>query len=164
MAASGPIKELEIVRFRGQPYFVGRGSADPDEQRLVSSLTPDGAVFERFPGADLIDAAVEAMPGIGVRGFMTLNEYDSYYYDPMGTASLPVLRVEYADPQQTARTSATEWRLVLVPGRLASAAWNAARASSGFPQRSRCHPAIRSPYRVTRRFRVRWFRLWPSSR
>jgi hypothetical protein len=102
LAAAGPVKELDIVRFRGRPYFVGRGSADPAEPRLVSALTPNEGVFDRFPGADLIDAAVEAMPGVGVRGLMTLEEYDSYYYDRTGAASLPVLRVEYADPQETA--------------------------------------------------------------
>jgi hypothetical protein len=102
LVATGPIKELEIVRFRGLQYLVGRGGAGPAEPRLVSALTPSEGVFDRFPGADLIDAAVEAMPGVDVRGFMTLDEYDSYYYDRTGAAPLPVLRVEYADAQETA--------------------------------------------------------------
>jgi hypothetical protein len=30
-----------------------------------------------------------------------LQTYDGYYYDPRGARSLPVLRVRYADPQET---------------------------------------------------------------
>jgi hypothetical protein len=30
-----------------------------------------------------------------------LNEYDAYYYSQEGTKRLPVLRIRYADPQQT---------------------------------------------------------------
>ena len=102
LAAAGPLRELEIVRFRGEPYLVGRGGQGSAETRLVSAIAPQEGVFERFPPADLIDAAVEAMPGVGITDMVTLDEYDSYYYDRTGLAGLPVLRVTYADSRETA--------------------------------------------------------------
>jgi hypothetical protein len=47
------------------------------------------------------DLARAAMPGVPVRDSTWLTEYDGYYYNPSGTRSLPVLRVRYADPQET---------------------------------------------------------------
>ena len=41
------------------------------------------------------------MPGVPVEDATWLTEYDGYYYDSSGTRSLPVLRVRYADAQQT---------------------------------------------------------------
>jgi len=35
LAAAGPLRELEIVRFRGEPYLVGRGGQGSAETRLV---------------------------------------------------------------------------------------------------------------------------------
>ena len=96
---AGPLKQTEWVQFRGLPYLVGHDGA---AQRLVSATVPEEGVFDRFPSADLIDAAAEAMPGVGIRGIVSLEEYDSYYYDRTGAAGLPVLRVDYADPRETA--------------------------------------------------------------
>jgi hypothetical protein len=89
------------VRFRGRPYLLGHGGSPSGDAHIVSALTPGDGTFDRFPAADLIDAAAEAMPGVGVRELVTLDAYDSYYYDRTGSAPLPVLRVAYADPQQT---------------------------------------------------------------
>ncbi|MEQ1574702.1 MAG: hypothetical protein ABL993_10700 [Vicinamibacterales bacterium] len=35
------------------------------------------------------------------RDAMWLSEYDANYYSQKGTKSLPVLRIRYADPEQT---------------------------------------------------------------
>jgi hypothetical protein len=101
LASGGVLKEVEIVRFGGAPYFVGRGN-DPSRQLLVSALDPAGGFFDRFSSADVIDAAVAAMPGVGIREMTWLEEYDAYYYARNGEAPLPVLRVLYADAQNTA--------------------------------------------------------------
>jgi hypothetical protein len=42
------------------------------------------------------------MPGVGIREMTWLEEYDAYYYARNGEAPLPVLRVLYADAQNTA--------------------------------------------------------------
>ena len=102
MAASAPVHEIEIVQVRGRPYLVGREGRAGAEPRLLSAITPAAGVVDAVPVADLIDAAAEAMPGIGIREMVTLEEYDSYYYDRTGQAPLPVLKVAYADPQGTA--------------------------------------------------------------
>jgi hypothetical protein len=81
---------------------VGIGDAGPRAPLSVSARTPAEGVFERFPEADLIDAAARAMPGVGIRDMTWLDAYDSYYYDRSGSLSLPVLRVTYADAQGTA--------------------------------------------------------------
>jgi hypothetical protein len=102
LVAAGAAREIDVVRFRGEEYLVGAGDAGPSRTLLVSMRTPAEGVFERFADADVIDAAVEAMPGIGIRDLTWLDAYDPYYYDRSGSAPLPVLRVGYADPQETA--------------------------------------------------------------
>ncbi|MDH3206902.1 MAG: PepSY domain-containing protein [Gemmatimonadota bacterium] len=102
MAATGPVHEIEILQVRSRPYLVGREGRAGAEPRLVSATAPAAGVVDAVPVADLIDAAAEAMPGIGIRDMVTLEEYDSYYYDRTDQAPLPVLRVSYADPQETA--------------------------------------------------------------
>jgi hypothetical protein len=41
------------------------------------------------------------MPDVPVQDSEWLSEYDAYYYSQEGAKRLPVLRIRYADPQQT---------------------------------------------------------------
>jgi hypothetical protein len=111
-------KELELLRFRGEPYFIGyRPPPDynyeyeigshaeryepPREHLIVPAVTPEAGPFKRFDDATMWKIAQEAMPGIPMVDSAWLHEYDSYYYNQDGLRTLPVLRVRYDDPQQT---------------------------------------------------------------
>jgi len=102
LSVAGPVRSAELVRFGGTEYLVGTGDAGPSAPLAVSLRTPADGVFERFGDADLIDAASRAMPGVGIHDMTSLDAYDHYYYDRSGGLSLPVLRVTYADRQETA--------------------------------------------------------------
>jgi hypothetical protein len=111
-------KEIELLQFRGKPYFIGYcppasydfneevGSnseryAPPREHLIVSAIAPEQGTFKRFDDGTMWKIAQEAMPGVQVQDSTWLNEYDAYYYNQDGLRSLPVLRVRYADPQST---------------------------------------------------------------
>jgi hypothetical protein len=81
-AVSAP-RELEIAQFRGEPF-------------LFAHAPP-----VRFDRDALLAAAHDAMPNAAVADATWLAEYDSYYYDRDRALSLPVLRVRYADPNET---------------------------------------------------------------
>jgi hypothetical protein len=113
-------RELEVVQFRGEPYWAAdrplsaadaarwmhagllpRAARPVMERRYVSAAAPEDGVFSTFGRDAMPDIARAAMPGVPVRDEVWLDEYDGYYYDPRGSRSLPVLRVRYADPQET---------------------------------------------------------------
>jgi len=121
-------KELDVLQFQGEPYFIGArppapydyarevGSNDERNQRLerpehliVAALRPERGAFRRFPDDSMWTIAKAAMPDVPVRDAAWLTEYDAYYYDQYGNRPLPVLRVRYADDYGT-------W-LYLEPGR-----------------------------------------------
>ena len=111
-------KEIDVLQFRGEPYFVahrppepysyeeeiganeGRYEA-PREHLIVSALRPDRGTFSRFADERMWDVAKAAMPGVPMRDATWLQEYDAYYYDKDGRRPLPVLRVRYADAEST---------------------------------------------------------------
>jgi hypothetical protein len=120
--ASSAIKEVGLVQFRGEPYFVAyrpEATREPpggtataastataaDAPGLVSALAPEARPFARFSDEDVLAAARAAMPGVAVGDAIWLEEYDAYYYGRSYVAgsglTLPVLRVRYADPQKT---------------------------------------------------------------
>jgi hypothetical protein len=103
-AAAGPgIKELGIVQLLGSPYFVGYATAGPPH--LVSALSREGRPFARFSDSEMLEAARAAMPDQAVDDATWLTAYDAYYYGRSARFGagppLPVLRVRYADPQDT---------------------------------------------------------------
>ena len=121
-------KELDVLQFQGEPYFIGArppapydyarevGSNDERNQRLerpehliVAALRPERGAFRRFPDDSMWTIGKAAMPDVPVRDAAWLTEYDAYYYDQYGNRPLPVLRVRYADDYGT-------W-LYLEPGR-----------------------------------------------
>lgn len=93
-AFPSPVKEFDIVRFEGHDYALAA-------QGLVSIDEPH-RFQERF-GIDTIESAGPlAMPNVKIARSTWLSDYDAYYYDRDRRLSLPVLRVEYDDPQHTA--------------------------------------------------------------
>jgi hypothetical protein len=62
---------------------------------------PERGMFERFPVETLDAAARHAMGDTPVAESVWLDAYDGYYYDARGADPLPVLRIRYADPQET---------------------------------------------------------------
>jgi hypothetical protein len=87
-------KEMEITRFRGRYYAVAAGG-------IVSFDEPQYGARDQLPSDQMVGAADVAMTGVGIEGLAWLDDYDAYYYDRQRELSLPVLRVRYADPQQT---------------------------------------------------------------
>ena len=121
-------KELESMQFRGEPHWVAYRAPSRDEavqwmniglwpraarpqleHRYVSAVHPERGAFTSFGREAMPEIAQAAMPGVPVRDSEWIEEYDGYYYDPRGTRTLPVLRVRYADANET-------W-LYLDPGR-----------------------------------------------
>jgi hypothetical protein len=114
-------KELELVRFRGEPFLVAyrapsrpEGRATPSyqpssflspvvplEKRLVSALHPERGVLDTFDERSLVDAARAAMSGAALEDAARLDRYDAYYYDRGGALPLPVVRARFVDPRRT---------------------------------------------------------------
>jgi hypothetical protein len=106
--ASFAVKELELTRFRGEPYLVATGAGERSdrsppriEHRLVAVLHPERGAFARFGNDDLIAAARAAMPAARLLDAASLERHDSYYYDLHGPAPLPVVRARFDDPGRT---------------------------------------------------------------
>ena len=113
-------KELDVLQFQGEPYFVGSrppeqysyereiGSNDERNQSttrgehlIVSARAPERGAFRKFDDNAMWTIAKAAMPGVPMRDAVWLTEYDSYYYDQYGNKPLPVLRVRYQDAAAT---------------------------------------------------------------
>jgi hypothetical protein len=123
--AAGAVKELEVTQFQGEPFWMAyrapseveagqwmhvglrpRAARAAIEHRFVSAVNPEAGTFARFDearfrGTSLLDLAREAMPGVPVQDSTWLRQYDAHYYDSRGARPLPVLRVRYADANQT---------------------------------------------------------------
>ena len=87
-------KEIEITRFRGHYYAVAGAG-------IVSFDAPQFGALDQLAPDLMVGAANIAMDGVPIEGVSWLDDYDAYYYDRDRELSLPVLRVRYADPQQT---------------------------------------------------------------
>lgn len=87
-------KELEVVQFRGEPFFVtGHG--------LVSAVALGRGAFEAFDREAMMMVARAAMPAAPIVDAAWLTDYDAYYYDRHGELTLPMLRVRYGDAERT---------------------------------------------------------------
>lgn len=121
-----PIRELELLSFGGEPYYIAYRVPTPAEQsdwksksafdfisptldhehRLISAVNPKAGTFERFPADAMLPAARHAMPEANVVTATWLDEFDNYYYErhtsfdlglPQPVKTLPVLRVDFDD-------------------------------------------------------------------
>ncbi len=111
-------KSLNVLQFRGTPYFVGTRPPQPysygdevgsNEERheprpehlVVSAIAPERGAFRRFDDDSMWTIAKAAMPGARMQDAAWLTKYDAYYYNKDGNRPLPVLRVRYADADGT---------------------------------------------------------------
>ena len=121
-------KTLELLQIQGETYWAADrppASTEADEwrspsllprehgaelgRRYVSATAPEAGSFASFPPETMMKVADATMPGVPVADAVWLKAYDSYYYSSGRPKALPVLRVRYADAQET-------W-LYLEPGR-----------------------------------------------
>jgi hypothetical protein len=83
------------------PSLLPRAARPRSDRLYVSAVSPEGGPFARFDRGAMLDIAAAAVPGVPMEEAVWLDDYDGYYYDARGSRSLPVLRVRYADPEQT---------------------------------------------------------------
>ena len=98
---SFPVKEIDLMQFRGEQYLTANRPLSPTEYRMVSIAHPEKGAFTRFDDQVMMDIANEAMAGVPMEDAMWLNEYDNYWRSRDNSRALPVLRVRYLDPQRT---------------------------------------------------------------
>lgn len=91
-------KEIDFVRIQGEPYYVVRGAEEKPVLVAADSLTVRA---EPFSMDSLMSRAKAGNPNFPIAESAMLTEYDSYYYDRGLERPLPVLRIKFADPDQT---------------------------------------------------------------
>ena len=94
----GTIREIELLQFMDAPFYRVQ---DQEGRTLLLTADRGPALKDGFTEAELRAAASAAMPNARVREAVWLTRYDSYYYDRAGERSLPVLRVKYADADES---------------------------------------------------------------
>jgi uncharacterized iron-regulated membrane protein len=124
-------KEVELVQFRGEPYFMAYqppttreaaerwttnnainivNLAQENPHLFVSLRHPEKGVLESFSKEVMEQASREAMPNVPVIDRQWLTDYDNYYHQTTPSFELgrhkpayvlPVLRVRYDDENQT---------------------------------------------------------------
>ena len=109
-------KEVDVLQFRGEPYLLAADGAvdrpviglterefrpNPAKYRMVWLNHPERGTFQKFDHDVMMDVARDAMPEDTIREAEWLKEYDNYYRSRLGGQPLPVLRVKYADPNNT---------------------------------------------------------------
>ncbi len=122
LESSFPVKELDAIQLLGAPYLLAHRAPAPErprgrltspnaflspvqpfEHRLVSlAVGPSALVLERLDDSILMAAAAAAMPGAEIVTADLLTAHDAYYYDREDPRPLPILRVRYSDPADTA--------------------------------------------------------------
>jgi hypothetical protein len=120
MAGRDAIKEVEFLRIHDEPYYGVRTARTLTEpwrrERLhqpynVSGRLQGNRIFvhaetlavreEPFSSDAILARMKEAVPDVPVVEAQLLQEYDSYYYSRGRQTPLPILRVKFADPDQT---------------------------------------------------------------
>jgi len=111
LAEHFPVKEIEVLQFRGDLYLAARRppseqapvpvAGGPPERRMIALTDPDLGTFTRFDAAAMEEIADEIMTGVPVRDRQWLESYDLYYRSREGARPLPVLRIRYEDEHGT---------------------------------------------------------------
>jgi hypothetical protein len=119
--AGRELKELELARIQGAPYYVarvaplpGNAAGRPERQHQPYPLTPGANPNEILIAADsgrvrnepfatesIIAGLRAAAPEFAIVEHTLLDDYDAYYYSRDGRAPLPVLRAKFDDPAET---------------------------------------------------------------
>ena len=86
------------MRIQGVAYYAVRGN-QPDP--VLVSASPLQIRREPFSMESLVGKAREANPDVPIANSEELSHYDSYYYARGGEAPLPVLRIQFDDPDKT---------------------------------------------------------------
>jgi uncharacterized iron-regulated membrane protein len=94
----GSAKEIEFIQFMGAPFYRVQ---DQDGRTLLLTADNGPAIKNGFTEAELRTAASAAMPDVSVQDAAWMTRYDGYYYDRAGERALPVLRVKYADADES---------------------------------------------------------------
>jgi hypothetical protein len=74
---------------------------DQNGRTLLLTAANGPTIKNGFTEAELRTAASAAMPDVRVQDAAWLTRYDGYYYDRAGERPLPVLRVKYADADES---------------------------------------------------------------
>lgn len=94
----GSVKEIELIQFMNRPFYRAQ---DQDGRTLLLTADSGPIIKDGFTETELQTAARAAMPDVQVQDAAWLTRYDGYYYDRAGERPLPVLRVKYADADQS---------------------------------------------------------------
>ena len=94
----GSTKELELIQFMDTPFYRAQ---DENGRTLLVTANHGPEIKDGFAEAELLTAASAAMPEVRTQEAVWLTSYDSYYYDRAAQRPLPVLRVKYADADQS---------------------------------------------------------------
>jgi len=119
LSSSFAPKEVELLQFAGDSFLVAYRAAgvgedhewtDTDrsafpprklEQQIVALSAPERGAFSRFSNAHVSTVARTVMSEHRIAEESWLDRYDAYYYDRQGALPLPVLRLQYADANNT---------------------------------------------------------------
>ena len=106
--AGFPVRELAVRLFDGRPYYLLRGGDGGSALLAADDAAVTNTPLARMDDATLLAAATRLMPRHGIVRTTRLDAYDNYYYprNPHNLSGhverrLPVLRVEFDDPNRT---------------------------------------------------------------
>jgi hypothetical protein len=100
LAGSFPVKEIDLMQFRGEQYLIANRPLSFDH-RIVSLSHPERGAFKKFEDGHMMEIAEEAMAGVPMQDAVWLQKYDNSWRSRDGARHLPVLRVRYLDEQKT---------------------------------------------------------------
>lgn len=95
-------RELLVSQVAGRPLWTAY-DADGSTRLLYGDVYGNAAEspLEMLPASSLLSLAASLVKNATITDTSTLTRYDSYYHDPTGHLSLPVIRVRYDDPAST---------------------------------------------------------------
>ncbi len=94
-----PIKEMELIMFNGEPYYIGRDTVS--DVRLLPAAVAAPSCMSQMPLNQLVAAGKRVGEDASTLSIDTLSSYDSYYYDRKFQKPLPVVRVRLSDSKGT---------------------------------------------------------------
>jgi hypothetical protein len=91
------VKQLDLVRLQGEPYYVARTGPE----RVLIDARSMKIRHHPFSTESLLSRIKEAVPDVPIVASELLSDYDYYYYSRDRTAPLPVFRLKFGDTDQT---------------------------------------------------------------